>query len=399
MSSKKLKVGFVVQRYGKEVTGGAELHARWLAGHLKKYWDIDVITTKAIDYVTWRNEYKKDKENLNGIDILRFPVDEERNIEEIPEIDKTVFNQEHSLEEEIYWNKKQGPYSTKLLNYLKKNKSKYDAFVFFTYLYATTYFGLPLVKEKAFLIPTAHNEPPIYLDLYKKVFKSPLGIIPSTVEEIKLIHKLFNNEDIPFRITGIGINVPDRKLIDFPKVKEKYDLKNPYMIYMGRIDPGKGSHDLFEYFQRYKEMSDSNLDLVLTGKAIMDIPKRKDIKFLGFVSEEEKFSLINGCQFLINPSAFESLSMIIMEAWLLNKPVLVNGRCEVLKGQCRRSNGGLWYENYEQFKEMIPWMLKHNKERKQMGENGKKYVQSNYSWEVIEQKFLDFIPKILRQNQ
>lgn len=399
MADKKLKIGIVVQRYGENVAGGAEKHAKWLAERLNKYWDITVITTKAEDYVTWENVYKKDKEILNGIEVLRFKVDKQRKIEEFNQFSQKIFNQNSTYEDQVEWIKRQGPYSTDLFKYLKNNKDNFDAFIFFQYLYAPTYFGIPIVKDKAFLIPTAHDEPPIYLDIFKDMFKWPKGIIPSTPEELSLIRNLSNNQSVPAEITGIGINVPNKNLINFEKVKNKFKLKNPYIIYMGRIEAGKGCHELFEYFQRLKSATNINLDLVLTGKAIMDIPKRKDIKFLGFVSEEEKFSLIDGCQFLINPSSFESLSMIIMEAWLLKKPVLVNGRCEVLKGQCRRSNGGLWYENYEQFKEMTNWMLKNKKRIGIMGKNGKKYVQSNYSWEIIEQKFLDFIPKILRQNQ
>jgi len=392
MDNQKLKIAIVVSRYGENIAGGAELHARWLAEHLKKYWKITVITTKAKDYVTWENEFKKDKEIINGVSILRFPVDQEKKIEEFNKISAKIFGQKHEFKDEILWMKNQGPISTPLFNYLKKNKGEYDVFIFLTYLYATTYFGLPLVKRKAFLVPTAHDEPPIYLEIFRGLFNWPLGIIPSTLEELALIRKIAGNRQVPAKITGIGINVPNKKLINFPKIEKKFKLKNPYILYMGRIEAGKGCHELFEYFQRFKSQNPINLDLVLTGKAIMDIPKRKDIKFLGFVSEEEKFSLIDGCEFLINPSQFESLSMIIMEAWLLKKAVLVNGRCEVLKGQCTRSQGGLYYTNYEEFEAMINWLLTHPKERKIMGRNGKKYVKANYSWEIIEKKFLEFIP-------
>lgn len=395
MKQKKLKIVFVVQRYGEKITGGAELHARWLAEHLSKYWDITVITTKAIDYFTWKDDYKKDKEFLNGVKVLRFPVDKERNIEQFNKFSEKVFSPNHTLEEEIKWMKLQGPYSTPLFNYLKSHKDYYDAFIFVTYLYATTYFGLPLVKDKAFLIPTAHDEAPLYLKIFKKIFNQPRGIIASTPEELTLIRNVFKNNHVPARIIGVGINLPNQKSINTKKSLKKFKLKNPYILYLGRIEPAKGVHELFEYFTRLKSEEFLNLDLVLAGRAVMDIPKRKDIKFLGFVSEEEKFALIKGCEFLVNPSKYESLSMIIMEASLQQKTVLVNGNCEVLKGQCLRAQGGLWYENYEEFKEMVKWLLKHKKERKIMGINGEKYIKSNYSWEIIEKKFINFISEIL----
>ena len=397
---KRIKnIAFVISRYGENITGGAEKFALWLSEHLQKYWDITILTTKAKNYVTWENEFAKDEAIVNGVKILRFSVDKPRKIEEFNKISAKIFGQKHTKGEEIKWLKKQGPYSSGLLQYIKENKGKFDGFIFFQYLYAPTYFGLPLVKNKAILVSTAHNERPIYLKVFKNVFSWPRAIIPSTLEELELIRKIFKNQKVPAKIIGTGINTPNKDLINFPKIKKWFKLKNSYIIYMGRISVSKSCHELFEYFQRFKNQNPINLDLVLTGKAIMDIPKRKDIKFLGFVSEEEKFSLIDGCEFLINPSQFESLSMIIMEAWLLKKAVLVNGRCEVLKGQCTRSQGGLYYTNYEEFEAMINWLLTHPKERKIMGRNGKKYVKANYSWKIIEKKFLDFIPRVLRQNQ
>jgi glycosyltransferase involved in cell wall biosynthesis len=285
----------------------------------------------------------------------------------------------------------QGPLSNGLVNYISKNKDNYDHFIFVQYLYGPTFFGMPLVWEKSILWPCAHDEPPIYLNIMTDYFKNTKAIITNATEELDLIRRLFNNENVPSLIVGVGINVPEKDKIDSIKVKNKYGLKTPYILYMGRIEAGKGCHDLFEYFSRFKERNNLKLDLVLVGKAIMDIPKRNDIKYLGFVSEEEKFSLIEGCEFLVNPSQFESFSMILMESWLLRKPVLVNGKCEVLKGQCKKSNGGLWYESYEEFEAMLQWMFNSEKIRKEMGKNGKKYVEANYLWDKIEKKLLGFV--------
>lgn len=397
MVAKKLKVAIVIQRYGQEVAGGAEVHARWLGEHMVPYWDITVLTTKAKDYVTWKNEYEADEEELNGVKIRRFTVDRERNKEEFDKLSMKVFGREHTLKDELEWVESQGPKSTSLMDFLKNEANKqFDAFIFFQYLYYPTVFGMPILKHKSFLVPTAHDEPPIYLSVFKNLFNMPKGIIPSTVEEVELMRKISGGLKVPVKITGIGINVPDRALISKKSI-ERFGLKNPYMLYLGRIEPGKGSDELFYNFIKFKQNNPINLDLVLAGKAVVDIPKHKNIKHLGFVSEEEKFSLIDSCEFLINPSRFESLSMIIMEAWLLEKPVLVNGGCEVLIGQCRRSNGGLWFKNYEEFESQVLWLLEHKRECKYMGENGKKYVIANYSWDKIIKKFTEFVPSLLKK--
>lgn len=398
MASKKLKVAVVIQRYGLEAAGGAEMMARWVAEHMTPYWEMSVITTKAKDYVTWKNEYTQDEEMLNGVNIKRFDVDEMRNNELFNELSLKMYGQKHTKEEELMWVEAQGPKSTKLIEYLKtKANSEYDAFIFFQYLYYPTVFGMPFVKEKSFFSPAAHNEPPIYLSIYAEYFNMPAGLIPNAVEELELIKRISGGLKIPSRVIGTGVDVPDKSKISLENIK-RFNLKKPYILYLGRIEPGKGSDELFYMFTKFKQEHYIDLDLVLVGKAIVDIPKRKDIKHVGFVSEEEKFSLIESCEFLINPSRFESLSIVIMEAWLLKKTVLVNGNCDVLKGQCKRSNGGLWYKNYEEFEASVLWMLEKKTKRKYMGENGKKYVEANYSWNIIEKKLKDFVESNLKKS-
>jgi glycosyltransferase involved in cell wall biosynthesis len=397
MVTKKLRVAIVIQRYGLEVAGGAEMMARWVAEHMTRYWEMGVITTKAKDYVTWKNEYTQNEETLNGVRIKRFEIDETRNNELFSELSLKMYGQMHTREDEMAWVEAQGPKSTALIEYLKtRANSEYDAFIFFQYLYYPTVYGMPYVKDKAFFSPAAHNEPPVYLSIYAEYFNMPLGLIPNAIEELDLIKRVSGGLKVPACVIGTGVNVPDKFKISREKIK-KFNLKNPYVLYLGRIEPGKGSDELFYMFTKFKQENDTELDLVLAGKAVVDIPKRKDIKYVGYVSEEEKFSLIESCEFLINPSRFESLSIVIMEAWLLEKTVLVNGNCEVLVGQCKRSNGGLWYSNYEEFESSIMWMLNNGKKRVCLGENGKKYVLANYSWNVIERKLKNFVESNLKK--
>lgn len=401
MSNNKHKIAIVSPRYGTDVTGGAELLARLLAEHLDKYYEITVISTKAVDYLTWQDHYTNSKENINGVEVLRFSVDKPRTIKETQETTDLVFaNKNHTLKDEEFWQKTQGPYSSSLLKYLKRNKNKYDLFLFVPYLYATTYFGMQIVKEKAVLIPAAHDEPTLYLDLFKTMFNKASGIIASTIEELELINKTFPlTKNIPSLISAIGIeDIPKISNKDILEVKKKFKINKPYMLFLGRIEPGKGSIELFNYFLRYKKEANNDIQLVLAGKDVTAIPDHPDIKFLGFVSVKEKFALLKSCQFLINPSPFESLSLIVLEAWKMKKPVLVSAKCEVLKGQSSRANAGLWYENYQEFKEMTNWLIANKSKTNQMGENGLQYVTSNYEWAVIENKITNFLNTLLKMN-
>lgn len=401
MSNKKHKIAIVSPRYGTDVTGGAELLARLLAEHLNKYYEITVITTKAQDYLTWQDYYTTDEDCINEVDVLRFSVDKPRTVKETQEATDLVFaNRDHTLQDEEYWQKTQGPYSSSLLKYLKKNKNKYDLFIFVPYLYATTYFGIQTVKDKAVLIPAAHDEPTLYINLFESMFDSVKGIIASTIEELRLIHNTFpSTKGIPSLISAIGIEaVPEITENETLKIKKKFNLNKPFMLFLGRVEPGKGSIELFNYFLRYKKETNNNIQLVLAGKEVTAIPDHPDIKFLGFVSVKEKFTLLKLCNFLINPSPFESLSLIVLEAWKMKKPVLVSAKCEVLKGQCSRANAGLWYENYQEFKVMINWLLTNKTKVIRMGKNGSQYVHSNYEWPIIERKITRFLNRLLKNN-
>ena len=367
------------------MNGGAELLCRWIAEHMSKHYDVEVITTCAIDYITWKNEYKSGKDVVNGITVFRFPVDKPRNMQEFNTFFKKILENKHSARDELKWMKLQGPYSSKLLNFIKNNKNKYDFFIFFTYLYCTTFFGMPLVKDKAILVPTAHDEPPIYLSIFNSLFKLPKAIIYSTEEEKRFVNSKFQNQNIPDEIIGVGIDVPEKIYAD--DFKKKFNVNN-FLIYVGRIDESKGCKELFEYFMKYKEEEQLDIKLVLIGKPVMEIPIHQDIIQLGFVSEQDKFNAIKAARLLIMPSKYESLSMVIMEAWLSNTAVLVNGNCEVLKGHSVKSNGGLYYKDYEEFKECLHLLLKNSRLRERLGENGMRYVKENYRWNVVERKYL-----------
>ncbi|WP_201785168.1 glycosyltransferase family 4 protein [Methanofollis ethanolicus] len=294
------------------------------------------------------------------------------------------------------WMKLQGPYSGPLLEFLSENRTNYDAFIFFTYLYCTTFFGLPLVGDRALLVPAAHDELPIYLSIFEGLFHAPRMILYNTEEEQQFVTSKFHTGAIPSDIIGTGIDVPEG--IDPSAFEQKYGVRN-FIIYVGRIDESKGCKELFDYFIRYKSETDSPIKLVLMGKAVMDVPENPDIVPLGFVSDQDKYGGILASELLVMPSPFESLSIVLLEAWHCTRPVLANGNCAVLKGQCSRSNAGLWYRNYDEFKECLDLLLRHKELRDLMGKQGKKFVEANYNWEIVEKKYLQSIGKFIASRR
>lgn len=392
----KRKVCFVVQRYGLEVNGGAELHCRQIAEHIKESVELEVITTKAIDYMSWKDEYVHKFEYINGVMVRRFSVKCQRNQKEFDEINGRFLYQGLTEDEEKDWMRKQGPLVPDLLNYIIENKNKYDVFVFFTYLYYQTIFGLESVKDKAILVPDAHDEPFLKMNIVKSLFQSPRAIFYNTIEEKRLVNEKFKNSSIKSEIGGAGIEIPNK--IDSKLFKDKYQL-DEYIIYVGRIDEGKNCHELFCYFDEYKKRNMNNVKLVLMGKSVINVPEREDLLNLGYVSDEEKFNGISGAKLLILPSKFESLSIVVLEAMALGTPVLVNAWCDVLKGHCIKSNAGLYYNNYFEFEGSLNFFLKHSETALNMGINGRKYVADNYQWNNIISKLTNLIDYVSQMNE
>lgn len=392
------RIALVNQRYGLEVNGGSEYYTRLIAERLTAEFEVDVITTKALEYTTWENYYKADEEDINGVRVLRFSVEKLR-AKDFNEFNGRYLNSgiaNYNTETEEKWFEKQGPYSPAAIDYIRENKDKYDIFIFVTYLYYLTVKGLPEVAEKSILIPTAHEEPFIHFRTYEKFFKLPKAFVFLTDEEKALVQGLFDCKDKPCRVMGTGVEVPCEP--DEAGFRSKYGIEGDYIIYVGRIDEGKCCPELFRYFQEYKKRRpDSSLKLVLMGKPVCEIPKDNDIMSLGFVSEEDKFSGISGAKCLVLPSAFESLSISVLEAMTLSVPVIVNGICEVLKGHCLKSNGGLYYTNYFEFEGVLDYIFSHSEEYGIMCRNARAYIDSNYRWEVIMRNFSEMINHICEE--
>jgi len=389
------KVGIVVQRYGLVINGGAEYHARLIAEKLSKYIEVEVFTSTALDYVTWKHHYEKSVEPINGIKVNRYKVSKERIPEVFGNIQKKIYNEEHLFEDELKWLEEEGPFLPDMLEDLKRREKEFDYIIFFSFRYYHSYYGIREFKDKSILVPTAEHDEVLYLRLFKEFFSLPKAIIYNSVEEKEIIEKISDNHDVLSDIVGVGSEIPKEFSPD--DFRNKFDIKGDYFVYIGRLDENKGVPQLLDYYMRVLSENETELTLVLMGKSVIDIPEHKNIKYIGFVSDKEKFDGLAGAEFLIIPSQYESLSMVSLEAWAIGKPVVANGKTEVLQGQCRRSNAGLWYENYDEFKEIILLLNSEEELKKKMGENGIEFFKNNYSWPVIENKYLKIFEKLENQ--
>lgn len=392
---RKYKITFVVQRYGREIVGGSEAHAREVAERLVPYGDVEVLTSCALDYTTWENFYPEGEEEINGVRVKRFPVQGKRR-KDFNQLSEKLFRKKVAIQDEIEWVYAQGPVVPKILEEISTVRNQRDVFIFFTYLYYPTLFGLRLVPDKAIFIPTAHDEPPIYFNIFKPLFHSPRGILYNTEEEKLFINKLFGNDYIPSEIAGVGVEIPED--LDPSRFRGKYGIKGKYLLFMGRIVSSKGCVELIDFFRYYREKYNRNLNLVLLGKSEMEIPQEEGIIYGGFVNEKEKFDAIAGCSAVVVPSRFESLSMIALEGWSMGKPVITTEFSHVVKSMCERSNGGLYYADEEEFAEVVNLLISDEELSKRLGENGKKFVENYYTWDKVINKYLKMIEFIVSEK-
>jgi glycosyltransferase involved in cell wall biosynthesis len=379
-----VRLAFVIQRYGLEVNGGAELHCRWLAERLARRHEVEVFTTRALDYLEWTNHYPRGTAVVNGIPVHRSTVARPRNARLFASLSNICFHGTPSREEEQRWVRENGPYSPDLVKAVGGARERFDRILFYCYRYFHSYYGLPPVRERAILVPTAEEDPAIGLGIFKAFFHVPRGVVYLTPEERALVEDASGNREVPSVVIGSGVNLPPLEAgLDF---RAKHRLERPFVLYVGRIDRNKGAVLLFAYFQKFLEETGADVDLVLAGKPVVPIPRHPRIRHVGFVSEEEKVAALRQCRLLVIPSPYESLSVITLEAWKLGVPVLASARCKVLVGQCLRSHGGLFYQGYAEFAESLRLLLDEPGLAEALGRQGRAYVEQEYSWETIDGK-------------
>jgi glycosyltransferase involved in cell wall biosynthesis len=387
-----MRLLYVVQRYGEEVAGGAEQHARAFAERLvERDHSVTVLTTCAESYVDWANAYPRGWSNLNGVAVLRTPVTKARNPHLFARFNARISTARgvRPLSVQREWMRMQGPYTPELVPWLRRHAANYDAVVFITYLYWTTWAGLQVCggAVPTLLHPTAHDEPPMRLSIFQEVLRLPDAFAFLTREEADLVYERFPGAP---RGDVVGIGVEMDRPGDADAFRRKFALGDtPYLLYVGRVDPAKGAAELVDYFVAYKERNPGNLTLVLLGEMLLADPGRPDIVSTGFVDEPTRDGALAGARALVHPSYFESFAMVLTETFAQRRPALVQQRCTVLDGHAHRSGGALPYTGFAEFEAAVD-RLRHAPELADaMGAAGRRYVEREYDWSVVLARYED----------
>ena len=428
-----MKIAFIVQRYGTEILGGSEYHCRLIAERLAPRHQVDVLTTCAADYITWKNEYGEGTDRIRGVTVRRFANARTRDIHAFNRYSEWIFTSPHTREDELEWLRQQGPWSPALLDYLERNQHQYDVLIFFTYLYAPTVLGMKIAPGKSILVPTAHDEPAIRLEIYKELFSQPAGLAYNTEVERRFLTTHFSIRAVEEETVGCGVELPQAQPYPRDRATEsrgraeqegteasgeadgpansahdseedpspsyrphlahrgsifrrRHRLHGPILLYGGRIDPGKGCEELIEYFSTYHQQG-GDASLVLMGVKLMPLPEEPFIRFAGRLSDQERMHALEAATVVVVPSPYESLSLLALESFAVGTPILANARSEVLVDHCVKSNAGLYYADRDEFTECLNLLVADHRLRATMGANGRDYVRRSYRWDVIIAKY------------
>jgi glycosyltransferase involved in cell wall biosynthesis len=371
-----MRILVVVQRYGAEVVGGSEAHARVVAHRLAMVNEVEVATTNALDYWSWAPHFPPGESMDGPVRVRRFAVTGSRS-PTFKDAERHVLFEPHTLADEQGWLAMQGPHTPDLLEFLRREGTTYDAILFYTYIYEPTAAGLPLVPERAALISTAHDEEPLRLVPYRALFQLPRAFGFLTPEERDLVHARFRNEHIPSEVLGIGLEPPPWH--DPEPFREHYAPRGPLVVYLGQVSEGKGVNELMTDWIAYREGGGAG-SLVLAGTTRMAIPERDDIVSLGRVSDEDKYALLEAADVLVLPSHLESLGIVLLEAWQVGTPCLVTAKNKVTSGQVARARGGASYDR-DGFAKALATVLA---DRETLGESGRRYVQAECAWPAFD---------------
>lgn len=385
-----MRVAAVIHRYGSEIHGGSEALCRSLMMRLiDRGVSVEVFTTCALDHLTWANDLPRGLSVDQGVAVRRFRTITRRS-KLFPVVHRRVLGKRHSsrrLQER--WMRAQGPRSPSLVRAVKKAAEEVDLVLVFTYLYYPTYFTLRGGLRNAVLHPTAHDEPPLYFSMFREMFKEPAGLIFLSPEELDLVVNEFDVGDTPHIVLGAGVEPPARA--SSARFQNEFGIDGPYVLCLGRQEGGKGTQYLSEWFMTYKRRHPGDLKLVLAGSGDYRPPPDSSIVSVGPLSEEMKWDALKGAEALIQPSFFESFSLVLLEAWAMGTPAIVNGWCRVTKGHSARSGAGVWYHSYAEFEAALNTLLRDPHLGRQLGANGQEYVHTHYRWDTIMDRYISFL--------
>lgn len=391
-----MKIAFVTPWFGPSIPGGMESTTRRTAAQLQAAgYEVEILTTCIRDFFSdWGKNYHPEGVTTElGVTVRRFRVSGRDRLA-FQQLNIRLMNRQAiSPHEEAIFAAEMFD-CPQLYSYIKEHCDEYF-FFFIPYLFATTIFGATICPERSIIIPCLHDEGYAYLDIFRQIIPKPRAMVLHVNAELELVEEIYGPSSSQIREV-IGLGVDSDFVADGTRFRNKYELDEPFVLAVGRREAGKNTPLLLAYWRRYIKENGTNAKLVLVGpgEIVLHEELSGHVVDLGFIPLQDKYDAYAAADLLCQPSVRESFSLVIMEAWLTETPVLVNGRCDVTVEHCRRSNGGLYFTNYDEFAAAVDFLLVDDKIVRKLGQNGRQYVLANYEWSIIVDRYKRLISEM-----
>ena len=355
-------------------------------------WDVEVLTTCARDHFSWANEYSAGVEEVDGIAVRRFPTVVPMNRRERAEHEAGLLGgRTLTLGEQQRWINADLRVP-ELFHHLLDTVGEYRAIVLGPYMFWTTFAGWQLAPGKTVLLPCAHDEPYIRLELFRPMFSGVAGLLFHTEPEHELAHSVVPGL-APHAVVGSGMHVPPG--YDPDRVRAKFGLDSRFLLYAGRREGAKGWETMLDRFARATVRHELPFSLVTIGSGEVrppaDVAAR--VRDLGFVSEEDRNDLFAAADAYLQPSAHESFSRTIMEAWLAGTLVIGNAASPVVTWHCERSGAGLTYDDDFELEQCLLFLADAPEVAAGLAAGGRSYVMESYAFDAVMDRVEDCLER------
>jgi len=369
---------------------------------LRPGWEVEVLTSCALDHLTWENTEPPGTFLLNGVTVRRFPTASRRTLEYFAlDAKLRVAPGTATLDQSRRWVALNGPVCPDLVDAVASADA--DVVACYPYLFATTVDAVAVSRSPVVLHPAAHDEPALRLPVFPRVFDAADGLVFQTGAERDLVERLFPVATHHQLLLGLGVDDPDDPALAVdpggpapgpPAVPPGC----PYLVCLGRVDGHKGTTMLATFFARYKAHRPGPLRLVLAGPVVEPPAPHPEIDLLGPVGDATKWELLRSAAVLVSPSPWEAFSLVVAEAWSARTPVLVNAACGATVEQCVRSGGGLRFGGYGEFEVALDLLLGDPEVRGGLGSRGRAYVDHRFRWPLVTDRYAAFVESVAERG-
>jgi glycosyltransferase involved in cell wall biosynthesis len=422
-----VKFAFITPRYGAEFNTGAEHACRLLAEQIAKRHDVDVLTTTARDSSQWKNEYSEGSDRVRGALVRRFAVSAMPERSSLSDLARRLREGPRCRADEMSWVRHAGPWSSGLMEHIKRQHRSYDALVFFGLLHPLTVSGLEVAPERSILFPHVHLRSEMRFDLWAEVLMAARAVGYFSNSERRLVHAYIGIAPQFEEVIGIGVDPPpqqsyprhqqdpadvitpedDAASEDDSPIDESYlggrgipfrrrhRLYDNFALFGGRVEPGNGCEEMLEYFDSFATARAEDMRLVLMGVKMMTVPEAPYLRLAGVLPDRERMTAYEAASITIAPGATDLLSQSLLESLAVGTPVLANAANEAAVEHCRRANAGLYYSNRDEFVGALN-VLQTPALRERMGENGRRYIRNYHQWDAVLGRFERLVGRVRR---